>query len=98
MVGQIAKRLAGRPLRPYRYRDFGSLVSLGEYTTVGNLMGALVGGNLMIEGYIARLMYISLYKMHELALHGYHQGGARHAGAAHHPAHRAACKAALSRR
>ena len=31
---------------PYRYRDFGSLVSLGEYSTVGNLMGALVGGSL----------------------------------------------------
>ncbi len=31
---------------------------------------ALVGGSLVIEGYIARLMYRSLYKMHELALHG----------------------------
>jgi NADH:quinone reductase (non-electrogenic) len=71
MVGQIANRLAGRPLRPYRYRDFGSLVSLGEYTTVGNLMGGLIGGSLMIEGYIARLMYVSLYKLHELALHGF---------------------------
>ena len=71
MVRQLANRLAGKRLRPFRYRDFGSLVSLGEYTTVGNLMGALVGGSLMIEGYIARLMYRSLYKMHELALHGY---------------------------
>jgi NADH dehydrogenase len=71
MVKQIANRLAGKRLLPYRYRDFGSLVSLGEYTTVGNLMGALVGGSLVIEGYIARLMYMSLYKMHELALHGY---------------------------
>ena len=71
MVKQIASRLRGKRLLPYRYRDFGSLVSLGEYTTVGNLMGALVGGNLMIEGYIAQLMYTSLYKMHELALHGY---------------------------
>ncbi len=71
MVKQITNRLAGKPLRPYRYRDFGSLVSLGEYTTVGNLMGALVGGSMIIEGYIARLMYASLYKMHELALHGY---------------------------
>ena len=25
----------------------------------------------MIEGTFARLMYLSLYKMHELALHGY---------------------------
>lgn len=71
MVKQIASRLGGKRLRPYRYRDFGSLVSLGEYTTVGNLMGALVGGSMMIEGYIARLMYTSLYKMHELALHGF---------------------------
>ncbi|MGZ5791522.1 MAG: NAD(P)/FAD-dependent oxidoreductase [Croceibacterium sp.] len=67
---QIPRRLAGKPLRQYRYRDFGSLVSLGEFSTVGNMMGALVGGSLMVEGYFARLMYQSLYKMHELALHG----------------------------
>jgi NADH:ubiquinone reductase (H+-translocating) len=71
MVSQIGRRLRGKRLQPFRYRDFGSLVSLGEYSTVGNLMGALVGGSMMIEGYIARLMYKSLYKMHELALHGY---------------------------
>jgi NADH:ubiquinone reductase (H+-translocating) len=71
MVKQIARRMAGEPLQPWRYRDFGSLVSLGEYSTVGNLMGALVGGNLFIEGLFARLMYRSLYKMHELALHGF---------------------------
>jgi NADH dehydrogenase len=71
MLGQIERRLRGRPLRPWRYRDFGSLVSLGEYSTVGNLMGSLVGGNIWIEGYFARLMYLSLYKLHELALHGY---------------------------
>ena len=45
-------------------------MSLGKYTTVGSLMGFLVGSNLFIEGYFARLMYRSLYKMHELALHG----------------------------
>jgi NADH dehydrogenase len=71
MVKQMKLRLAGKPLQPFRYRDFGSLVSLGDYSTVGNLMGALVGGALFIEGYFARLMYISLYKMHELALHGF---------------------------
>ncbi len=71
MVRQIRNRLAGRPLTGYRYRDFGSLVSLGDYSTVGNLMGALIGGTLFIEGYFARLMYLSLYKLHELALHGF---------------------------
>jgi len=70
MVGQIERLLRGRPLRPWRYRDFGSLVSLGEYSAVGNLMGKLVGGNIWIEGYFARIMYVSLYKLHELALHG----------------------------
>jgi NADH dehydrogenase len=67
---QIKKRLTGQPLRPWRYRDFGSLVSLGEYSTIGSLMGGLIGGNLWIEGLFARLMYRSLYKMHEHALHG----------------------------
>ncbi len=71
MVKQIRRRLAGKPLQDYRYRDFGSLVSLGEFSTVGNMMGGLIGGSLMIEGWFARMMYLSLYKMHELALHGF---------------------------
>lgn len=71
MAGQVGRRLRGEALRPWAYRDFGSLVSLGKYSTVGNLMGSLIGGNLWVEGHFARVMYISLYKMHELALHGY---------------------------
>jgi NADH dehydrogenase len=70
MLRQIDLRLAGRPLEPFRYRDFGSLVSLGKYSTVGNLMGSLVGRSMFIEGFFARVMYRSLYKMHEAALHG----------------------------
>jgi NADH:ubiquinone reductase (H+-translocating) len=68
---QLQRRLAGLPIKPWYYRDFGSLVSLGEYSTVGSLMGKLVGRNLFIEGYFARLMYVSLYKMHEYELHGF---------------------------
>ena len=70
MLKQMQRRLAGQPLRAWQYRDFGSLVALGDYSTVGSLMGRLVGPSLFIEGYIARLMYRSLYKMHQLALHG----------------------------
>ncbi len=70
MVRQINRRLAGEPLEEFTYRDFGSLVSLGRYSTVGNLMGALVGRSLFIEGVFARLVYRSLYKMHLAALHG----------------------------
>jgi NADH dehydrogenase len=70
LVRQIRRRLRAQPLQPWRYRDFGSLVSLGKYSTVGNLMGSLIGGSLWIEGLFARWMYQSLYKLHELALHG----------------------------
>jgi NADH dehydrogenase len=71
LARQIRRGLSGKPPKPWRYRDFGSLVSLGRYSTVGNLMGALVGGNLFVEGYFARLVYLSLYKSHEYALHGF---------------------------
>ncbi|HLY58960.1 MAG TPA: NAD(P)/FAD-dependent oxidoreductase [Stellaceae bacterium] len=70
LVRTLRRRLAGLPPEPYNYRDFGSLVSLGRYSTVGNLMGFLVGRSFFIEGWFARLTYRSLYKMHEAALHG----------------------------
>lgn len=70
MLDQLQRRMDGAPLTPFVYRDFGSLVSLGKYSTVGSLMGFLVGKSFMIEGYFARLMYRSLYKMHQAALHG----------------------------
>jgi NADH dehydrogenase len=70
LAKQLPRRIAGLPLREWHYRDFGSLISLGHYSTVGNLMGKLVGGTLFIEGLFAGLMYKSLYKMHQFALHG----------------------------
>jgi len=70
MVRQIERRLRGQPLLPYTYQDFGSLVSLGKHTTVGNLMGFLFGRGMYIEGLFARLMYRSLRMLHERALHG----------------------------
>jgi NADH dehydrogenase len=71
MVGQIRRRRAGQPLRDFRYRDFGSLVSLGHQGALGDMLGGLCGGGLMVEGRLARAMYQSLYKRHELGLHGW---------------------------
>jgi len=71
LARMLPRRLAGKPLRPWGYRDFGSLLSFGEYSTVGSLMGALFGGTLFVEGLFARLMYVSLYRMHIYALHGF---------------------------
>lgn len=61
--------MAGKPVEPFRYRDFGSLVSLDEFSTIGSLMGFVAGKGLFVEGYFARLMYRPLYKIHETALH-----------------------------
>ena len=75
LLKQIPNKMAGKPLKPFKYRDFGSLVSLGEYTTVGNLMGFIQGKNMFIAGLFARLMYRSLYKMHETAVNGWWKTG-----------------------
>ncbi len=61
----------GRRTKPFIYRDFGSLVSLSQFSTVGNLMGNLVRGTIFIEGWFARLAYISLYRMHQVSIHGF---------------------------
>ncbi|MDO5653145.1 MAG: NAD(P)/FAD-dependent oxidoreductase [Brachymonas sp.] len=71
MVGQIMRLLGGEALHPYQYRDYGSLVSLGQYSTVGSLMGGLVGKQLLLEGWFAGVMYRYLYTRHQLALHGW---------------------------
>ena len=58
------------PLAPYVYRDYGSLVSIGRETTVGNLMGSLRGASLFVEGFMARMMYMSLHLLHHKAVLG----------------------------
>ncbi len=62
---------AGKTPPNFVYRDKGSLVSLSRYSTVGSLMGNLNKGSMMIEGRIARVVYVSLYRLHQIALHGY---------------------------
>ncbi|KAA8670135.1 NAD(P)/FAD-dependent oxidoreductase [Vibrio gigantis] len=66
----IIAKLNGRDLKDYIYKDKGSLVSLSRFSTVGSLMGNLTKGSMMVEGRIARVVYISLYRMHQMALHG----------------------------
>jgi NADH dehydrogenase len=72
----LNRLMSGQPLREFQYKDHGSLVSLSRYSTVGSLMGNLVGGRMAIEGRIARFVYMSLYRMHLLAIHGILRGTA----------------------
>ena len=69
LAKSIARRLEGKDLPTYRYRDYGSLISLSSFSAVGNLMGNLTG-NVMLEGWLARMFYVSLYRMHQIALYG----------------------------
>ncbi len=66
----LCRRLDGKDAVPFVYRDHGSLINFSRYTTVGNLMGNLSGRSMYIEGKVARLFYVSLYRMHQVALHG----------------------------
>jgi NADH dehydrogenase len=62
----------GRPPQagPYIYRDYGSLVSFGQTTSVGSLMGSLKGLSWFVDGFVARMMYVSLHLMHHQAVLG----------------------------
>lgn len=71
----ILAMIKDKPLKDYIYKDHGSLVSLSRFSTVGSLMGNLMRGDMMVEGSIARFVYISLYRMHQIALHGYVKTG-----------------------
>jgi NADH:ubiquinone reductase (H+-translocating) len=68
--------LTNNPLETFVYRDRGSLVSLSRYSTIGSLMGNLVGGRMAVEGRIARMVYLSLYRMHLIGVHGWLKGTA----------------------
>ncbi len=68
LADTLARRLRHQPPQPFVYKDYGSLVSL-SYSVVGNLMGNLFG-SWMVEGIVARLTYLSLYRKHQMALHG----------------------------
>jgi NADH dehydrogenase len=70
----LTRLMAGKPLKRFVYRDHGSLVSLSRFSTVGSLMGSLIGGKMAIEGRLARLVYTSLYRIHLIAIHGWLKG------------------------
>ncbi|WP_457486730.1 NAD(P)/FAD-dependent oxidoreductase [Teichococcus aerofrigidensis] len=68
----LPDHLAGRPLTPFAYQHKGALVALGRYNAFGSLgRRGLLGGGLFIEGRFAQFSYASLYRRHQLGLHGF---------------------------
>lgn len=70
MADNLQRLLRGEGLKNFAYRDKGSLVSLANYDTVGSIKGALSSRGVFIEGMMAGFAYRSLYRMHQLAIHG----------------------------
>jgi NADH dehydrogenase len=69
--------LAGEPakLKTYKYSDMGSLVNLASYKTLGAMFAPFAHKEVFLEGALAKLFYLSLYRMHQIALHGYMRTG-----------------------
>ncbi|MDQ7728368.1 NAD(P)/FAD-dependent oxidoreductase [Halomonas sp. SpR8] len=70
LAKNLVNQLEGKPLADFRYRDHGSLVSLARFDAVGNLMRSSASKGLFLEGWLARQAYASLYRMHQLSIHG----------------------------
>lgn len=70
LAKSMKARLNNQPLPHFKFTDKGSLVSLSEKSTVGNLMG-----DINVQGILARIMYVSLYRLHQVAIHGFFKTG-----------------------
>lgn len=64
----INKIIYNQNLPEFSFKDKGSLISLSQNQTVGHIFGKF-----NIHGKIARSMYLSLYRIHQLTLHGIFQ-------------------------
>ena len=69
LAKSLKQVVEGKTPKSFTYKDYGSLISLSRFSAVGNLMGA-VTGDMMVEGALAKLFYISLYRMHQMTLFG----------------------------
>jgi NADH dehydrogenase len=78
LIGELSARINGTTSggKPFVFKDYGSLVSIGHNKGVGSLMGVLTGKSLFVEGLLARLMYMSLHLMHHMAILGIARTGA----------------------
>jgi NADH:quinone reductase (non-electrogenic) len=74
LAKNIKLRLEQKALLNFEYKDKGSLISLSKSSSVGQIMGNL-SKDFTFEGKVARLLYISLYRMHQIVLHGFLRTG-----------------------
>ncbi|MFC3123135.1 NAD(P)/FAD-dependent oxidoreductase [Agaribacter flavus] len=66
----ICNLINGKALQSFVYKDKGSLVSFADYTSIG-FLSSLAHKQVFVEGWVARNLYVSLYRLHQASLHGY---------------------------
>lgn len=63
-------RISGKQQPMFIFSDKGSLVSLSENKAVGELFGEV-----NVQGFIAKSVYVSLYRLHQATIYGYAHAG-----------------------
>lgn len=70
LVEAMKARIRGKSQPMFKFSDKGSLVSLSHNKAVGELLGQV-----NVQGFVAKSMYVSLYRMHQATIHGYTHAG-----------------------
>ncbi|WP_180163612.1 MULTISPECIES: NAD(P)/FAD-dependent oxidoreductase [unclassified Acinetobacter] len=70
LVDCLKARIRGQQLPMFVFSDKGSLVSLSKHKAVGELLGQV-----NVQGFVAKSMYVSLYRMHQATIYGYAHAG-----------------------
>jgi NADH dehydrogenase len=70
-LAEILSSDRGSEPPPFRYRDYGSLVSLGPVAAVGSLLCSNPEREMLVGGIAARVLYGLMYQKHVMALHGF---------------------------
>ena len=65
----------GAPIPDMAYRNFGALVSLGDYDAFGSLGKFGLFKGVTFRGTLAQLSHAWLYRSHQARLHGFWRGG-----------------------
>src|SRR5699024_3056519 len=71
----IVAALNNKELKTFKFLDKGTMVSLSGYSAVGSLLGQIKKDTLMIQGMPARMIYKTIYRMHQRVLHGVFKTG-----------------------
>ncbi|WP_061125257.1 NAD(P)/FAD-dependent oxidoreductase [Caballeronia catudaia] len=70
LADALTRRLDGRAVQDFSYRDQGTLISFGRAGAAGALMSELLRGPLFVDGWIAASAYRHLYRRHIMGLTG----------------------------